>query len=342
MQNSGQVNMYQTSTATSKINAGISVIICCYNSVQKIIPTIEHLAAQQGIKHLPWEVLLIDNNSNDNTSGIALSTWEKLGTPAPLFTFVETQQGLTYSRKTGVAKSRYECIIFCDDDNWLDSNYLAIAYATLQQQPQAGIVGGWSNGYSTVPFPPAFESMQYAFAVGKPHASSRDITDGWQVWGAGMVARKTLLQKIFDPSFPFLCTDRAGKTLSSGGDDEICARAILLGYKLYFSNDLHFTHFINPDRLTPTAIRQLQNGFEHSVFMLKRYQFCIAGIQLHHEKRIINGLLSILKATWNYIRGHKQYSRCHLDTFAFYFQLRSICDKTSGIIFDFAKKYHRF
>lgn len=320
---------------------GISVIICCYNSAEKIVQTLECLSAQQGVSHLSWEVVLIDNNSQDNTASIAMAAWEQFGAPAPMFTFTESKQGLTFSRETGVTKSRYECVVFCDDDNWLDGDYLANAFSALQQHPHAGIIGGWSHGYSAVGFPPEFEAMQYAFAVGKPHASTRDITGGWQVWGAGMVARRSLLQKIFDSSFPFLCSDRAGSTLSSGGDDEICARAVLLGYKLYFRDDLHFTHFVSPSRLSPAAISQLKNGFEHSMYMLKRYQFCVVGIQLHLEKRIISGLLSIVKAIWNYIRGHQHYSRCHLDTFAFYFKVRSICDDTSGIIFDFAKKYHR-
>ena len=62
----------------SKID--ISVIICCYNSENRIVPTLEHLS-RQTLGQLSCEIILVDNNCSDGTIDLAKKTWDSIGNP---------------------------------------------------------------------------------------------------------------------------------------------------------------------------------------------------------------------------------------------------------------------
>src|SRR5688572_20942184 len=104
--------------------AGISVIICCYNSSQRIGETLRHLARQQFPEDFRYEVLLVDNDSTDDTTAVARAIWDKEG-PAgiPLRIVEELRAGQMYARDKGVKEAAYDSIVFCDDDNWLNPDY---------------------------------------------------------------------------------------------------------------------------------------------------------------------------------------------------------------------------
>jgi len=52
-------------------NPGVSVIICCYNSVKRLPVTLAHLKSQVVFGQIPWEVIVIDNASTDRTAEVA-------------------------------------------------------------------------------------------------------------------------------------------------------------------------------------------------------------------------------------------------------------------------------
>jgi glycosyltransferase involved in cell wall biosynthesis len=110
---------------------GISVIICCYNSSLRLPKTLEYLSNQATGNLFPWEIILVDNNSSDNTSVIATNFWASLDIDVPLIIVEESKPGLIYARNTGINKANYDFLIFCDDDNWLNKNYLCNVYKIL-------------------------------------------------------------------------------------------------------------------------------------------------------------------------------------------------------------------
>ena len=49
------------------IKDGVSVIICCFNSSWVIEKTLEGLLNQKNINSIDYEIIVVDNCSNDNT-----------------------------------------------------------------------------------------------------------------------------------------------------------------------------------------------------------------------------------------------------------------------------------
>ena len=63
---------------TKKTYKGISVIVCCYNSAERLTETIKHLAGQNVPHYIPWELIVVDNASTDNTAEISIVAVEKI------------------------------------------------------------------------------------------------------------------------------------------------------------------------------------------------------------------------------------------------------------------------
>lgn len=266
------------------------MVICCYNSAARIVPTLTHLAGQE-LGHLSCEVVLVDNNCSDGSASVAEKTWQELGSPYPLILVDEPKAGLSYARKAGVSAAAGAIIIFCDDDNWLSPGYLHEVAKLFRKYPRVGALGGYGIARSDAALPDWFSAFQHGYAVGKPNLKTGLLPSGRYLTGAGLAVRRFLFLRLFD-QFSSLLTDRTGNELSSGGDTEICLRVLLAGYSLYYSNDLHFTHYIPQSRLTLEYRDKLFQGFKSGASQISAYellwQLKRAGIPLK--------LLSLCKA----------------------------------------------
>ena len=145
---------------------GLSCIICCHNSAERLPQALNHLAAQQVHEGLQWEVVIIDNASTDETEQVAVATWSLAGKPAPLRVVHEPRLGIGYARYKGVAESSYEFVGFIDDDNWVYSNWVQVALEFMLDHPNVAVCGGLNRAVCDVNLPWWFEQFQRSYAVG--------------------------------------------------------------------------------------------------------------------------------------------------------------------------------
>ena len=251
---------------------GVSVIVCCHNSAIRITSTLFYLKQQVVPDGLEWEVILVDNNSSDDTVAVARSLWKEETTFAPLRIVSEPQLGLSYARKKGIDSSLYDCLVFCDDDNWLSAEYVSTAYNALMAMPDVGIIGG--RGLPEYERTPPEWIKKYAgyYATGPQQSASGDITAKGFVYGAGMVARKSVFSRLEHQGITSLLSDRQGNNLLSGGDVEFCFQAKMAGYRIWYLENLTFTHFIPASRLDWGYMMALVKGFAASDIILNLYE----------------------------------------------------------------------
>lgn len=230
------------------MKTGISIIICCYNSASRIRETLEHVLALEVPIGYGMEVLVIDNNSTDKTELIARETFAQHGNFLFRFAVVkEPAQGLNAARQRGIAESKFNLLLFCDDDNHLEENYLIAAKKIFDENPKIGILGGWNRPAFSSPQPEWLEDFYGALAIEKePRINKGRVS--W-VFGAGMIVSKEVYDTIIERQIKLLLTDRAGKKQTSGGDIEFCLLANWLGYLVYYSSELRLFHKIGEDRL---------------------------------------------------------------------------------------------
>lgn len=221
---------------------------------------------------ISWEVIVIDNASTDDTCKIAAEEWAGYTPACDRFVVTEERrQGLSFAREKGIRCAAFDYVVFCDDDNWLDERYLETAYRIIDKDSRIAALGGQSSAVSTVTFPDWFESLQNNYAVGRQSPQSGDVSVRGYVWGSGMVIRKALYQQAFR-NFPSLLTGRKGKELTSGEDSELCLRFLLMGYRIHYSEDLQFVHFISPERLTRPYFDKMYEGFVQAYEQLAVYR----------------------------------------------------------------------
>ena len=240
--------------------AGVSVIICCYNSAQRLPATLNALAAQHCQPSLQWEVIIVDNGSVDNSGSLAREIWKTLNNTSPIKIVIEPAQGLSNARRRGVSEAQYTYLLFCDDDNWLGENYVQGVFDIFQSDDRIAATGGMGIPVFESSEPFWFYEYAEAFALG-----SQEILreDGRQLnlYGAGMGVRLSVLNDLYSAGFTPLFSGRKGTSLSSSEDTELTSIFVLQGYNLAYSDELKFYHFMTKERLTFDYLKRLYIAF---------------------------------------------------------------------------------
>jgi glycosyltransferase involved in cell wall biosynthesis len=234
---------------------GISIIICCYNSTQRLEKTIGSIANQQNPLDIALEVVVVDNNSSDGTFTFAEKMLSATGLAYKVVP--ESNPGLSLARKCGVYNSKFEYIIFCDDDNWLNEDYITVAYNIMESDKNLAACGGQGIPAFDRIKPSWFDTYSACFALGDQSESVQHH----ELYGAGLVVRREILLNIYNLGFHSLLSDRKGSHLSSGGDTELTVLFKLLGYNLAYSKGLKFVHFMSEERLQWNYLKALFIGF---------------------------------------------------------------------------------
>ncbi len=258
----------------SSLNLGVSVIICCHNSAKRLPETLRHLAAQQVPEGIPWEVIVVDNASTDDTSTVARTC---PSSSLPLRVVSESQPGLRHARAKGMREAQHGIISFLDDDNWAAVDWISRVSDLFSAHPEVGISGGRAVGEAEVTPPDWFPSIQGKYAIGPQHAQSGDITDfpGTLLWGAGMNLRRAACVELESMGFESLIEDRKGKELTTGGDTELCFAIRALGWRLWYDDGLVLRHFIPKERLRWDYARRLHTGMGKAAALFDLYLFAL-------------------------------------------------------------------
>lgn len=252
---------------------GVSIIICGYNATARIRPTLRALHQQQFLEQkITWEVIVVDNASTDNTSVVAAEVWKE--NPVTEFRIVsEEKPGLMHARHKGLAVSKYEIVSFVDDDNWVEPGWIEKIFSIFSTDKNIGACGGSSEAVFESIKPDWFSSYENSFAVGRQADETGYIENkkGF-LWGAGLSFRKSLWQDLQNRGFKNLTIGREGKSITAGDDTELCYAIRLLGYHLYYRDDLTLKHFMPAGRMNFSYLEKMNIGFGKANARLNCYR----------------------------------------------------------------------
>lgn len=249
----------------------ISVIIPTHNPhAGRLERTLRALRGQT----LPvqnWELLLIDNASSPAIDVRPLVA----DAPANLRLISEPRLGLSHARRRGFIEAKGEFLILVDDDNVLAPDYLARVQSLFLGHPDVGMMGGRSMPeFETTP-PPwltefvwllALRDLGPAPIIGMLEVSKtgRHAYPFFAPIGAGMALRKTAARAWLDKSDPDAITDRKGRELSSGGDNDIVISVLRADWKAAYFPELELIHLIPSVRTSPGYLARLNRGIQKS------------------------------------------------------------------------------
>jgi glucosyl-dolichyl phosphate glucuronosyltransferase len=228
----------------------ISVIICTYNRSKSLERTLESLRNVFHPQGAEWEIIIVDNNSSDNTREVV----ERFigSSMLPCKYVFENKQGLSYARNTGIGEAKGEILSFTDDDVIIDGHWLQNIENEFKNNEVACIGGK---------ILPIWENTQPAWLKGDllQFLALQDLGDekiklnSPVIWGANLSIRSAMFHEygLFDPTLGNI----EGKLY--GGEETKFVRLLLeKGETVLYCPDILVHHCIPGFRMKKSYFRK--------------------------------------------------------------------------------------
>ena len=267
-----------------------TVVICTFNRANSLRNTLMSIEKLVLPKDLLWELIIVDNNSCDNTRNVVegFSSETKLN----IRYVFEKRQGLSNARNRGIKESKGDIIVFSDDDMEFDPNWL-FQIITIFEQFDCICVAGkiipkWPNKrprWLIEKGPYRMTAFDGRFDLGN---QAQEITI--PPFGGNMAFVKTAFNK-----YGFFRSDlgRSGNNLMANEENEFCDRLLDAGEKIVYSPKAIVHHLL--DSTQETKRYYLTRAFNHAKSNIRmRY---IPNSNTRYFRFPIKGILSLSENT---------------------------------------------
>lgn len=242
--------------------------------------TLEALRAQT-LPMAEWELVIVDNASEPPVAGWLDVSWHPRAR-----VLHEPRRGAHHAREHGLRECRGELIVYVDDDNALEPDYLAATLALAQQWPQLGVWGGRIEPEFETPPPAWLDTEMHHLAICRiewPVWSS--FAHDWTVpYGAGMCVRREVVERFFQRFEEEPMLGRFGRSdLSavSGEDQLMSYAAISLGLGVGRFPNLRLRHLIPARRMETDYLLGLAQGNAHGALLIQLIHGSVTGRRQH-------------------------------------------------------------
>jgi len=237
-----------------------TVLICTYNRARLLRETLAALQAMTRPPDCDVEIIVVDNNSSDNTPLVIAEATRH--SRIPVIAIRETSQGKSFALNRGLQAARGDIVALTDDDVWPDAEWLNRIVSDFRERDITFVFGKvlprWGQlpppqlltpsaqdiwgplaivDYGDAPVDYVAESMGQRLPIGANLAFAREaliVIGGW----------RTDLGKV-------------NNTLISGEDHEIFMRLRRYGlYAGYYDPAVSVLHFVPGARLTREYFRR--------------------------------------------------------------------------------------
>jgi glycosyltransferase involved in cell wall biosynthesis len=243
--------------------ARLSVVLVTRNPQPYVLQWALDSLANQTLPASQFEIVVVDNGSTKPLETEALRRGRNLN----IRVIQEPVSGVTFARCTGILQARADLLVFLDDDNYVDPNYLEEALRIAREGAGIGAFGGIARFLSEGYVPPWKQTFLPFLGIrdyGPNVITSNENRWGeWEPIGAGMVFRKDVGLRFVE----IIRTDPQARTLGRRGKSFICGEdallariAYLLGYSCSYQPSLRLTHFIRSSRLTAANLARTIEG----------------------------------------------------------------------------------
>jgi len=182
----------------------------------------------------------------------------------------EQKPGKANALVTGYNSAKYELMLLCDDDNWLQPDYLKTVIEIFNQHPDIGLLGGYGKAFfESGEKPEWFDKWENCYVCGKHHRQNGFLAiRDYSIWGAGSVITKTVWNYITSSGFAFHNSTKGGKAIAE--DAELSMAISFSEYKLYFDDRLWFTHDLRGGRISWKNLiaQQAANGKNNAILCM--------------------------------------------------------------------------
>ena len=120
---------------------GVTVVLSTFNRARLLGPAIDALLGQSSSAP-EHEVIVVDNNSTDETASVVQSRLSAAGNAGRLRYVFEPEQGLSNARNAGIASTRSDIVAFTDDDVRVRPDWVRAIKDSFDSHPDVACVSG--------------------------------------------------------------------------------------------------------------------------------------------------------------------------------------------------------
>lgn len=241
----------------------ISVITPSLNPRKEFIQRVFEGLQQQTLPLRQWEYVVVDSGNNPPLRERFDLSWH------PNACIIEApEKRLAVSRLRGMEKASGDLIVFVDDDNVLECNYLEEAMREMALYPFIGVLGGYIEAEfqgGIEPwmhdFLPILGALQFQSGPHEDLCYAKVKSAGpWVPAGSGMIVRRSVAdeysrQVVADPNK--LVIGRVGDQLLGSDDVDLAYTAIDMSLAIGRSRRPCLKHLIPETRLSLTYLLRL-------------------------------------------------------------------------------------
>ena len=246
----------------------LTVAIPTYNSENRLSDVLEALkdcithCQKNNLESFSWEIIVVDNNSIDNTAKLVKDYQVNWSSDYPLRYYFAGEQGAAFARQKAVEQAKGEIIAFLDDDNLPNPDWVVAAYRFGKKYPQVGAYGSRIRGYffeqkSTDRLPPNFNEIACFLAIVDrgDEPSLYNPKNKMLPPAAGLVVRK---QAWLDHVPSRLVLNHKGKDTGLASEDlEALMHIQQAGWEIWYNPTMEIRHKIPNSRLQPEYLMSL-------------------------------------------------------------------------------------
>jgi glycosyltransferase involved in cell wall biosynthesis len=222
----------------------VSIVICTYNNAGKLEAVLESLRDLVCPAALKYEILVVDNNSSDETKGVVERCQASWG--RRLRYIFEGTQGLSHARNRALREAEGDIVSYIDDDVKVDPGWLSAVVKAFEEY-SAAVVGGKS--YLIYPSQrPAWLPEEYESLLSKLDYGDQAIVGlDKDLFGLNFSVRKELAVRLggFDTSL-----GRCRRSLASGEESDLLRRIRETGGLAVYEPRAVVGHVVSPERTT--------------------------------------------------------------------------------------------
>jgi glycosyltransferase involved in cell wall biosynthesis len=300
------------------VSIEISVITCAHNPRPDYLKRVVDALNQQTLDMQRWEYLLIDNASDEPLAARVDLSWQPNARHVR-----EEKLGLTPARLRGIEESTGEILVFVDDDNVLDDDYLAQVARISREWPMIGAFSGQVR--------PCFEEEppEWTRAYWDRLAIREFDRDSWSNIpcldhttpnGAGLCVRRRVASEYLSyhaNGQRKIVLDRTGASLISAGDLDLAATACDIGLGNGLFASLKLTHLMPRERLQEDYLLRLMEAQGTSAILLDSFRANGSAPMRRPMRTIIANQIRMLFMGRRERRFFKALRRGHAKAFQF-------------------------
>jgi glycosyltransferase involved in cell wall biosynthesis len=220
------------------LNPELTVIVCTFNRGHLLSETIPSIL-QQNISNDLYNVLIVNNNSKDNTNEIISSLIHNYNNVS---TINEPQQGLSYARNTGYKTATTKWIIYLDDDAIAPETFIKTALAIAISNEYdcfGGVYYPWYKYGKPVWFKDRYASTAEFYKKAGGHKLQ-------YASGGIMAIKRSILIEL--NGFP-VNLGMKGNTMAYGEETHLQYRMRKRGYTIGIIPNWYINHIVNRYKL---------------------------------------------------------------------------------------------